>query len=318
MSELVDHLHDHGDRVAVLTETTSLTYRELADRVAAVAAELGATRRLVLLETRNDLSTLVHYLGCAGRRSRRAADVRRASVTRPCCGSYDPDVVIDDDGIHERRHGSAHRLHPDLALLMSTSGSTGSPKLVRLSRCNLVANATAIAEYLDIRRNRQGRNDSPDVVLLRPFGDPQPPAARRRADPHRSLGRRRGVLGAVPSAPRHLVRRSALHLRDARADRLRRHRPARSALRHPGRWAAVTGTRAQLRRRSAHARAGSCSSCTAPPRPPPEWLTCHQNSRSHIPARSAGRSPAAPSPSSRSRDGPIPTWASWCITGRTS
>src|SRR6202008_3149956 len=52
--------------------------------------------------------------------------------------------------IHERRHGSAHRLHPDLALLLSSSGSTGSPKLVRLSRCNLIANATAIADYLDI------------------------------------------------------------------------------------------------------------------------------------------------------------------------
>ena len=83
MNRLVDHLHDYGDRVAVLTETASLTYRELADRVATVAAELGETRRLVLLETRNDLSTLVHYLGCAGGRSRRAADVRRARSLGP-------------------------------------------------------------------------------------------------------------------------------------------------------------------------------------------------------------------------------------------
>ena len=62
----------------MLTETASLTYRDLADRVNTAAAELGDARRLVLLETRNDLSTLVHYLACAGRRSRRAADVRRA------------------------------------------------------------------------------------------------------------------------------------------------------------------------------------------------------------------------------------------------
>ena len=63
MSPLVDHLRSHGDRVAVLTETTSLTYQELADAVATAAAELGEARRLVMLETRNDLSTLVHYLG---------------------------------------------------------------------------------------------------------------------------------------------------------------------------------------------------------------------------------------------------------------
>ncbi len=63
MSRLVEHLHHHGDRVAVLTETASLTYRDLADRVASVAAELGDSRRLVLLETCNDVPTLVHYLG---------------------------------------------------------------------------------------------------------------------------------------------------------------------------------------------------------------------------------------------------------------
>src|SRR4029453_16211375 len=40
---------------------------------------------------------------------------------------------------------------PDLALLLSTSGSTGSPKLVRLSRANLLANARSIAESLDLR-----------------------------------------------------------------------------------------------------------------------------------------------------------------------
>ena len=41
MSELVDRLRGYGDRVAVLTETTSLSYRELAELVAAVATELG-------------------------------------------------------------------------------------------------------------------------------------------------------------------------------------------------------------------------------------------------------------------------------------
>ena len=41
-------------------------------------------------------------------------------------------------------------LHDNLALLLTTSGSTGSPKLVRLSYENLSANAESIAEYLDI------------------------------------------------------------------------------------------------------------------------------------------------------------------------
>lgn len=43
--------------------------------------------------------------------------------------------------------------HPDLALLLPTSGSTGSPKLVRLSSRNLQSNAEAIAQYLEITEN---------------------------------------------------------------------------------------------------------------------------------------------------------------------
>lgn len=41
-------------------------------------------------------------------------------------------------------------IHPDLSLLLSTSGSTGSAKLVRLTRANLAANASSIAEYLGL------------------------------------------------------------------------------------------------------------------------------------------------------------------------
>ncbi len=41
-------------------------------------------------------------------------------------------------------------VHDDLALLLATSGSTGSPKLVRLSYKNINSNAESIAEYLNI------------------------------------------------------------------------------------------------------------------------------------------------------------------------
>jgi long-chain acyl-CoA synthetase len=42
------------------------------------------------------------------------------------------------------------RIHESLALLLTTSGSTGSPKLVRLSRRNLQANAESISTYLEL------------------------------------------------------------------------------------------------------------------------------------------------------------------------
>src|SRR5258708_19412944 len=41
-------------------------------------------------------------------------------------------------------------VHPDLSVLLSTSGSTGSPKFVRLSRRNVLSNAAAIRDVLEI------------------------------------------------------------------------------------------------------------------------------------------------------------------------
>ena len=54
------------------------------------------------------------------------------------------------DGGDWVREEPAADVHPDLALLLTTSGSTGNPKLVRLSRRAVVANAEAIASSLGI------------------------------------------------------------------------------------------------------------------------------------------------------------------------
>lgn len=61
---------------------------------------------------------------------------------------------------HERQKGSylfldvkadSYPLHPSLKILLSTSGSTGSPKFVKLSEYNLVQNAYSILDYLPIK-----------------------------------------------------------------------------------------------------------------------------------------------------------------------
>ena len=55
-----------------------------------------------------------------------------------------------EPGLLVAEHTQDLELHPDLALLLNTSGSTGSPKLVRLTLANLQANASSIAQYLQL------------------------------------------------------------------------------------------------------------------------------------------------------------------------
>ena len=47
------------------------------------------------------------------------------------------------------RHEARYDIHADLGVLVSTSGSTGSPKLVRQSYRGIQANTESIAEYLE-------------------------------------------------------------------------------------------------------------------------------------------------------------------------
>ena len=147
----------HGDRPAVLTADGVVSYGELAARVDGLAARLGTTRRLVVLAADNDLDSLVGYLAAlSAGHPLLLAPADKPEALASLVAAYDPDVLmLPGDGrgtplVEERRAGTRHELHRDLALLLSTSGSTGSPKLVRLSHANLSANAEAIADYLHI------------------------------------------------------------------------------------------------------------------------------------------------------------------------
>ncbi|WP_082620966.1 AMP-binding protein [Nocardioides sp. Soil796] len=143
------------DRAALVTADGQVTYTELADRVAVRAEAWLDCRRLVLLSGANTVDFVVSYLAALAAGCPVAvvpgAEGHLAAVIR----AWDPDIVVrcapEGGAVDDvRRAGSTHHLHPDLALLLSTSGSTGSPKLVRLSQDNLTSNAASIADYLGL------------------------------------------------------------------------------------------------------------------------------------------------------------------------
>lgn len=161
MTGLVEHLAGFGDRQAIVTATERLTYRALADRVAESASRLGAGRRLVLIPMRNETATLATYLGALAAHHV-VLSVPPDRDVRAIVDSYGPDAVACRDGtVTDRAEPVGHLLHDDLALVTSTSGSTGSPKLVRLSRTNLTANAAAISAYLGIDENDRAATTLP-------------------------------------------------------------------------------------------------------------------------------------------------------------
>lgn len=140
-----------GDQLAViLPDGTGISYGELARRADDACAAL-TPGTLVAIECRNDLSTLTAYLGALRRRcpallmdAEMSLPMKRQLVER-----YQIAHIHGDEGWRSSG-GRAPKTHPDLALLLSTSGSTGSSKLVRLSHRNLEANARSIADYLEI------------------------------------------------------------------------------------------------------------------------------------------------------------------------
>ncbi|KFB72723.1 MAG: putative sulfoacetate--CoA ligase [Candidatus Accumulibacter phosphatis] len=120
-------------------------------------------RALFFLFARNEANSLFWYLALL--ESQHVVALLNADLSVELRGglveSYRPDYVVGVDpgsgyvgaagnGLWSAENAAPEPLHPDLCVLLPTSGTTGSPKFVRLSRGNLTANSEAIARTLRI------------------------------------------------------------------------------------------------------------------------------------------------------------------------
>ncbi len=148
---------------ALVEGGVAVTYAELGERVRARRDELALRpRSLVVLAGSPSVEFVVTYLALldgdhvpllAAEHAVRLADLWQADALIDATGG---DVSV------RRRNAPPDRpLHSDLALLLSTSGSTGAPKLVRLSHRNLISNARAIGEYLELTPTDRGITSLP-------------------------------------------------------------------------------------------------------------------------------------------------------------
>ena len=163
-------LEQYQGKIAIIDENgNSLTYDMLIAESATLAKQIGK-RCLIFCLCRNEIGSIIGYVGCINHgivpimiNSHLEENLLQNLYTTylPSFVWIPKDQITQFPGLEQiyEAHeycllktncGKEYPLYNELALLITTSGSTGSPKLVRQSYVNILDNATSIAEYLKL------------------------------------------------------------------------------------------------------------------------------------------------------------------------
>lgn len=163
-------LQKYHDNIAILDEYgTSLTYGDLDDEGQRVAEAIGC-RCLVFVLCRNEIGALVGYIGMmyAGIVPLLLNSHMDREALASLLDAYQPSYLwlpeeqeytfVGMERVYyfhgycllKTPYDREYPLYPELALLLTTSGSTGSQKFVRQSYTNIKVNAESIAQYLNL------------------------------------------------------------------------------------------------------------------------------------------------------------------------
>lgn len=146
-------LERYGCSIALINEQTEICYKDLAVMSDSLVSEL-ATGSVFALESANNFETIAAYLGALrkGIVPLLVDDALSENLKERLYLAFNIKHVFSSTSCTWNRRGEIFKasptVHLNLGLLLSTSGSTGSPKLVRLSKENLTSNSASIAKYL--------------------------------------------------------------------------------------------------------------------------------------------------------------------------
>ena len=170
-------LHRYKNNTAVITDKGErLRYEELATTAKTFAQSIPQKGLLFCL-CENRIGSFLGYVACMEHHIPIVLlDGSKAPTTiKPLVEIYKPEYMWllegragDYEGekvyeyanfillrMHYEQEKKGPEINQELALCLTTSGSTGSPKFVRLSEKNVLANAESIAEYLEIDENER-------------------------------------------------------------------------------------------------------------------------------------------------------------------
>lgn len=169
MKSFFDDLECFGNATVFSTKSEEINYERLLKDVEECSRHFKR-RNLAFLLCENSIESVVGYLSCL--RSGVVPLLISSSLDEELIlelfNSYKPNFIWTSrnlDSLNEKWkmvHSNRtyqllkstdqfeHSIHTDLALLLMTSGSTGSPILVRISYKNLIENAISISQSLSI------------------------------------------------------------------------------------------------------------------------------------------------------------------------
>lgn len=132
--------------------TQAIDYIELEQQVCDIQSTLPIERELIALVANSSLNFVVYYLALL--RTQHVVLLVDPSLSdtekHALYDRYQVNFIIIEQTIQPFSK-IKHKLAAELSVLLSTSGSTGSPKLVKLSKANIAANCASICEFLPIK-----------------------------------------------------------------------------------------------------------------------------------------------------------------------
>lgn len=161
-----NELLKYGDAVALINNDGELRYAELDAAAKGISAPVPK-RSLVFCLCKNCFASVAGYLGFLQQGVVPALIDSQidAALYKHLYVLYQPQFVWAEKGFAPGKpiiefkgyalvateYSEAPLMDKDLALLLTTSGSTGSPKFVRQTYSNICANTESIVQYLGIR-----------------------------------------------------------------------------------------------------------------------------------------------------------------------
>lgn len=147
-----DSFSFHAERPCVRSKEGAWTYRAVMAMGRDLLSQLPPPPALIVLRCSLSVQAIAAYVALvdAGYVPLLVEDDLAPELLERFVSIYRPAAVLDPLRATTTVGANAPTLAPALGVLLTTSGSTGSPKLVRMSLAALRANSSAIADFLAI------------------------------------------------------------------------------------------------------------------------------------------------------------------------